>query len=123
MRVTHHVEGATRGHLLWWLATFSIVWACLTWIVPSFDHEFTEIGVSLPDATEAVVAVSSFAATPLGGAFGVAVIVGSIALYRRARHRPALRRALVALTLLNVAAVPVSVVALFMPMIQTCQKL
>jgi hypothetical protein len=115
--------GATVWNLGWWLAVFSAVWVSLIGVVPAFEKMFTETGLSLPGATEALVAVSRFARSPLGLWAATVLLVGSVAAFRQARSSPAVRRSYVALTLMGLAFFPFAVVALFLPQIQICQKL
>jgi hypothetical protein len=109
------VRGASRWHLGFWLATYAAVFATLVGVVPAFQKMFTETGITLPAPTEVLVAVSAFAGTPLGLVLGALVMAGSVAAFRRYRQRPAVRRALVVLTLLALAYFPFAMWALFLP--------
>ena len=116
-------NGATWDHLGFWLAGLAAVWLSLMGVVPQFLQTFREPGVTLPALSESLMALSDFACTPGGVGLALIVVLVSLFEFRRHRDRAWLRQTFVALTLATIAFFPVALVALFLALVQTCQKL
>lgn len=100
--------GATWEHFGLWLALFSMVQAAAWWVVPELERMFRELGLQLPAVMQLFLACAGLVRSPLGAALLAATIVA----FRRARARPATRRALVGLSLACLATIPWGIVAL-----------
>jgi hypothetical protein len=109
------VRGADGWALVSWLVIFAAVWATLCGVVPAFDKMFTEVGLSLPVPTEALVRASRFAGTPLGLVVGVAVVLASVGVSRRLRE-PWVGWAFAILTVFGVAFFPFALLTLLSPL-------
>ncbi|HZU99547.1 MAG TPA: hypothetical protein VFF73_22750 [Planctomycetota bacterium] len=123
LRILVERVGASVWHLAWWLAVFIAVWSTLVGVIPSFETMFQETGFLLPEATETLMGASRVARSPIGIWAAVLVTIASIAVFRRWRSSPTLRRALVGLTISSLAFFPFAALALFLPTVQICTKL
>jgi sterol desaturase/sphingolipid hydroxylase (fatty acid hydroxylase superfamily) len=110
--------GASRHHLVEWLATFGAIWAALTWLVPAIAAQLWP-GVSWPEPTQAFVALSGFVRSWPGLGCGLFVVIASIVVYVRHRRSPGVRWLFTGLTLFGwLAVVPAGFVSLGLPLIQ-----
>ncbi len=123
IRVLPRRVQASIALLIYWLVAFSGVVFTLDFVVPAFQKMFTETGLSLPALTELLVSVSYYASSIPGMIVSAAIFAGSVAAFRKHRAHRGLRHALVFSSLGATAFFPFALMALFLPCVQTCQKL